>query len=121
MHSLSDDDWNHLFSAPLTPAVFANLAANGVFPLPTSSLPQDYNRNQRPIPPRDPSQDYHNDHAAWSLPAHHTPRIPFSKQHPPPKQPPHDQPLPQDPSLRHHKPHRIAMPVSPRLRTHSVT
>lgn len=124
MHALSNDDWNTLFSTPLTPAVFANLAANGVFQVPSSA---DHHRhpipNPRPNPPRDHPPDYHHDHAAWShsLP----PRAPFSKPHPHLStlslhpESPHDAPLssshPQDPSLRHHKHHRIAVSVSARL------
>ena len=103
MHSLPNDDWNNLFSGPLTPAVFANITANGVFPPPPSSLHQDYSRT---LPPRDPMPDYSNDHAAWSL---STSRSPYSKQLAHSKLPPQDA---HDP-LHHHKPHRIVLPVSP--------
>ncbi|KAG8213666.1 hypothetical protein J3R82DRAFT_10361 [Butyriboletus roseoflavus] len=74
MHALSNDDWNNFFAAPLTPAVFANLVANGVFP------PPDNNH-------------HHHDHNAWSQ----------AKQHPDkphriamPNHPPHtfDRPHP---------------------------
>ncbi|KAH0827483.1 hypothetical protein J3R83DRAFT_4178 [Lanmaoa asiatica] len=108
MHSLSNDDWNSIFSTPLTPAVFANLAANGVFPLPSTSIPPDHNRHLNP--PRDHLPDYHS---AWSqsLPAYHSSRVPFSKPHPRPHDAPLSSPHPQDLSLHQHKPHRIPMPV----------
>ncbi|KAF8556136.1 hypothetical protein OG21DRAFT_1521326 [Imleria badia] len=98
---MHNDDWNSIFSAPLTPVVFANLAANGVFPLPA---PQDSTRHPRPNPPCDHLPDYHHDHPAWS----HSHPIPLSKQHHPKLKPPHDA-LPHDSSHRQHKPHRTAM------------
>ncbi|KAF8135743.1 hypothetical protein EV363DRAFT_1321497 [Boletus edulis] len=126
MHSLPDDDWSAIFSAPLAPTMFANLAANGVFPVPTSSVPQDDPRqphsNLRLNPPRDLLQDYHHDHAAWShsLPA---PRHPMSKHHSSlstlsidklksPQDAPLSAPHTHDLSLRQHKPHRIDMNTS---------
>lgn len=116
MHSFPNDDWSTVFSAPLTPTVFANLTANGVFSVPTPPVPQDNNRhllsNPRQNPSRDHLPDYTHDHTAWShsLP---NPRASFAKQHPPlsfdKHKPPHGAPLsishPHDLPLRHHKPH----------------
>ncbi|KAF8973304.1 hypothetical protein BDZ97DRAFT_1912855 [Flammula alnicola] len=62
IHSLSQQDWSNLFSAPLNPTVFAALAANGVLGTP-SSLPAPAttaHHYSHPVPASPPPD------AAWS-------------------------------------------------------
>ncbi|KAH7923717.1 hypothetical protein BV22DRAFT_1196481 [Leucogyrophana mollusca] len=75
MQSLSGPEWNSLFSAPLNPAVFATLAANGVFNIPPAgqsprldadSLPYN-SANTRHLANRLPQSHQHHDQtASWS-------------------------------------------------------
>ena len=69
---LSPNEWNSLFSAPLNPAVFASLAANGVFTVPRAhqSVPNDH------LLHRPPSSAFHNEHhphSSWSHSSSHLP------------------------------------------------
>ncbi|KIK98250.1 hypothetical protein PAXRUDRAFT_824042 [Paxillus rubicundulus Ve08.2h10] len=88
MQSLSHNEWNNLFSAPLNPTVFATLAASGVFPVPGATMSSHHRHHLVTGTTRAQPNNYHHDRSAsWSptIPltptSHHSSRPPLSKVH----------------------------------------
>ncbi|KAG6334213.1 hypothetical protein ID866_4871, partial [Astraeus odoratus] len=99
MQSLPNADWGSLFSAPLNPTLFANLAAQGVISVPNGSangINHDHGRHvlshSRTLPIKTQPTSPHVDHvhpSSWSngsapfaSSSHHLPRPSLSRVHP---------------------------------------